>query len=342
MAQGLKDLGHDVRLIGKVDKSGSWPGFNLYGAGMLGGFLQTPGFAAAGLAAAAIDRPDLIISTHVNFGPAARLAKKLFGVPYSLVAHGIDVNQGLPGRTLIAIREADRVIAVSRWTRDRVLDLGGIDPTDLAILPNTIDESRFTVGQKSRTLIERFGIRQDEKILLTVARLDHRERYKGYDRIIEALPEIQRKCGPVRFIIVGAGQDRTRVAALAISHGLESSVSFAGFVAPEELADHYRLADAFAMPSTGEGFGIVFLEALACGTPVVAGNRDGSADALDDGRLGVLIDPTSVAAIAGGITSLLCHEGPALWFDRQALHNAASERFGRKAFLEQLEASILS
>jgi glycosyltransferase involved in cell wall biosynthesis len=340
MARGLKDLGHSLRLYGKMDRSGSWPGYNLTGSRMIGGPVRTLQFAAAGLSGVARHRPDHIISTHVNFGPVAQLAKRMFGTPFTLVAHGIDVHPGLLPRTLAAMRDADRIIAVSTWTRDRVLDLGGIQPENVTILPNTIDESRFTVGAKSTVLAERYGLAPDEKGVLTVARLDPSERYKGYDRIIEALPVVQRDCGPVRFLIVGPGGDRARVAALAHESHIADNVSFAGFVAPDELVDHYRLADVFAMPSTGEGFGVVFLEAMGCGTPVLGGNRDGSVDALDGGRLGLLVEPMNVTAIGKGICALLDKQGPACWFDRNALHDAASARFGHEAFLESLRAAL--
>jgi glycosyltransferase involved in cell wall biosynthesis len=117
-------------------------------------------------------------------------------------------------------------------------------------------------------------------------------------------------------------------------------VSFAGFVAPDELVDHYRLADVFAMPSTGEGFGVVFLEAMACGTPVLGGNRDGSVDALDGGRLGLLVEPMNVAAIGDGICALLEKQGPECWFDREALHDAASAMFGHDEFLAKLRTAL--
>jgi glycosyltransferase involved in cell wall biosynthesis len=340
MVNGLQELGHSVRLYGKNDRSGTWPGHHLTGSGIFVKPVRTIRFAASGLAGAGSHRPDHIISTHVNFGPVAQLAKRMFGVPFTLVAHGIDVHPGLPLRTLAAMRESQRIIAVSHWTRDRVLDLGGIEPRNVTILPNTVDESRFTIGEKPAALRKRYDIGPDEKIILTVARLDPSERYKGYDRIVEALPKIRADCGPVRFLIVGAGDDRARVATLARERNVEALVSFAGFVQPAELADHYRLADVFAMPITGEGFGVVFLEAMGCGTPVVAGNRDGSVDALDGGRLGLLVDPTNVDAIGEGISALLRREGPATWYDRQALHDAASDKFGHDAFLVRLRESL--
>ncbi len=118
--------------------------------------------------------------------------------------------------------------------------------------------------------------------------------------------------------------------------GVAEHVIFAGFVPDEELPDHYRLADVFAMPSTGEGFGIVFLEALACGTPVLAGNRDGSTDALDAGRLGTLVDPLSDEEITDGLSALLQHKGPEWWFDPQHLSKELKATYGRARFREKI------
>jgi len=317
MTRGLAELGHDVRALEKGNSS-------------------TFVFVTRCFASLAQNRPDHLVCTHVNFGPAAHIAKKIFGVPYTLVAHGIDIHAELPDRTIESIRNADRIIAVSEWTRARVKGLGGMDRARIEILPNTFDEMRFAPGPKSPELIARYSIDAREKIILTVARLESKERYKGYDRIVEAMPQIIAQCGRVRFLIVGSGEDRGRVEQLARDHNVASAVTFAGFVDSSELADHFRLADVFAMPSTGEGFGIVFLEALGTGVPVVAGNRDGSVDALDNGRLGMLVDPLDVTAIADAVSALLQKKGNALWFDRQELHEAASTRFGHRAFVQKL------
>ncbi len=340
MARGLRDLDFDIRLFGKHDRSGRWPGFALTGSGPLREPVRTAQFAANCLSACAWYRPDGVISAHLNFGPAAALAKRLFGTPYTLVAHGIDVHPGLPLNTMSALRGADRIIAVSMWTRDRVLALGGIDPRKVEVLHNTIDDSRFSVGPKPSYLVRRHGIAESERVILTVARLDAGERYKGCDRIIESMPAIIDACGPVRFIIVGSGGDGARLALLARECHVEKAVIFAGFVPAQELVDYYRLADVFAMPSTGEGFGIVFLEAMACGTPVLAGNRDGSVDAVDGGRLGVLVDPIDVGAVGRGISELLNRGGPPWWFDRDALSKVATERFGYAAFVNRLRVVL--
>jgi glycosyltransferase involved in cell wall biosynthesis len=111
----------------------------------------------------------------------------------------------------------------------------------------------------------------------------------------------------------------------------------------QELADHYRLSDVFAMPSTGEGFGIAFLEAMACGVPCVAGNADGSRDALDHGRLGFLVDPRDPAAVAKGIESALAvGKDRVLEPEGRRLHEEVRRCFGNDVFAQRLRLALQS
>lgn len=336
----LEEEGNQLRLFGKMDLPGVLGQSRLWGTRHYTSASRNHVFAAGCLASALRHRPDRIVSTHVNFGPVAHAASRLTGVKFTLVAHGIDIHPALPRTALAALRAADSIIAVSSWTRLRVLDLGGIDPANVTVVGNTLDEERFSVGTVPDSLRQRYGILPGEKVIVMVARLASDERYKGYDRVIQSLPALQKEAGPVRFLLVGEGEDRARVERLARDLGVERAVTFGGFVVDAELADHYRMADAFAMPSTGEGFGIVFLEAMGCGTPVIAGNRDGSVDALQGGRLGKLVDPNDIQAITAGIASVLKKEGPSFWYDRDCLRKAVTDQFGRNAFRRRVRAAL--
>jgi phosphatidylinositol alpha-1,6-mannosyltransferase len=153
---------------------------------------------------------------------------------------------------------------------------------------------------------------RDGVTLLTVARLSARERYKGCDAVIAALPAV-RAGGPVRYVIVGDGDDRPRLEALARSHGVAPLVTFAGAVQHDGLPEWYRACDIYVMPSvaeqrpdgwTGEGFGIAYLEAAAFGRPVIAGSGGGAPEAVQDGVTGVVVDGRDVAAVAAAIARL--------------------------------------
>jgi glycosyltransferase involved in cell wall biosynthesis len=168
---------------------------------------------------------------------------------------------------------------------------------------------------------------------LTVCRLSDTERYKGYDQMLRALPTILCEVPDARYLLVGTGPDRTRIEKLAADLGVQHAVVLAGFIRDDELCEHYNLCDLFAMPSKGEGFGIVYLEALACGKPVLAGNKDGSRDAVADGELGLLVDPDNTAEIANETIRVLLrqhlHENI---FRPELLRRRVTELFGFEAF----------
>src|SRR4029077_11183516 len=202
------------------------------------------------------------------------------------------------------VRYIDDFIAVSTVTRRRFLRWSGLGQDQGMILPDCVDLSIFTPGKKSPTLMARYGL-QNRTVLLTLGRLATEERYKGIDEVLEILPSLAQAIPDIAYLVVGDGSDRARLEQKARELGLDDRVIFAGRISEEEKPDHYRLADAYVMPSSGEGFGIVFLEALACGIPVTGSKIDGSRDALRDGRLGILVNPADSAELRAAILQTL-------------------------------------
>jgi glycosyltransferase involved in cell wall biosynthesis len=141
---------------------------------------------------------------------------------------------------------------------------------------------------------------------MTLARLDARERCKGIDETLVALPRLLRDHPAITYLVCGDGTDRARLEAKARSLGLGADrVVFAGYVPESEKADHYRLADCFLLTGWCEGFGIALLEAQACGIPVVASVLDGSREALVDREQGISVDPRDPLELAAGIERAL-------------------------------------
>ena len=307
-----------VNGFGHVTVYGHWPAP-----------LRTPRFASECLSRAWRERPRLIVSTHLNFGPVAQIVREFTGVPYVLVAHGIDAWRLNSRARQRALRKGDLVLAVSRYTRDCLVQKIGLDSQRVQILPNTFLPERFAIGPKSPRLLRKYGLTAQTPLILTVCRLAGAERYKGYDQMIRALPQILSKIPDARYLLAGTGPDRPRIERLVADLNLRDYVVFAGFVPDEELSEHYNLCDLFAMPSKAEGFGIVYLEALACGKPVLAGNKDGSRDALNDGELGLLVDPDDTGQIASEIIRVLRrqHPHPNL-FRPELLRQRVTELFG--------------
>jgi len=153
-------------------------------------------------------------------------------------------------------------------------------------------------------LLDRLNL-HNKKILLTLGRLDSFERKKGFDEVLDAMPELLEENKDICYVIVGDGPDKERLQNKSKSLKIEQQVIFAGMIPEQEKADFYRLADAFVMPSQGEGFGIVLLEAMASGIPSMASKLDGSSEALRQGMLGLLIDPTSKTEVKEGILQTL-------------------------------------
>jgi len=306
---------------------------NFSGCGHWPAKLRAPRFALECLRHAWRERPNLIVSTHPNFGPIARIAQLSLGTPYILVAHGVDAWQINDVTRLRALQRANLVLAVSRYTRDRLINEAGLNANRVKILPNTYDPDRFTIAPKPPRLLQKYGLKPQTPVILTVCRLDETEMYKGYDQIIKALPKIRQEAPDTRYLLVGKGTDRPRIERLIAEAGVREAVILAGYVPDDELTEYYNLSDIFAMPSQGEGFGIVYLEALACGKPVLAGNRDGSRDALADGELGLLVDPENTAEIAAQIASVLRreHTHPIL-FNPKLLRQRVIELFGFETF----------
>ena len=341
LATALSGLGHRLSLFGRDDRSQDWGAARLRGAGAQPAWARKLAFALQVLGLAWRERPAAIISTHVNFAPVALLAKWLFGTRYVVVAHGIDVHPGLAPLRALALRRADAVWAVSRWTRERVLQLG-VESARICVIGNTVDDTRFgtDAGEGEASIRAALGLAPADRVLLTVARLDAAEQYKGCDTVLRALPALMRQVAGVRYLIVGTGSDQPRIERLAAELGVGDSVHFCGFVGDGELARHYRQADVFVMPSKGEGFGIVFLEAMACGTPVVGGDRDGSRDALADGALGRLVDPDDASALAPVLAEILRGEGPSAWFEPARLRAACLAEHGRPAFSSRIRDAL--
>lgn len=273
--------------------------------GQFAKLLQTILFATKIIILAIFQRPTIVISTHVNYATACYILKLLTGVPYWVVAHGLEVWDIENKITKLALQKADKIISVSNYTRQRLLEDTNIDSEKIVLLPNTFDAGQFKINPKPPYLLKRHNLTDEQPVILTVTRMGRMAKYKGYDQILHALIKVRLHVPNVHFILAGKGDDVPRIKALVTSLNLQDCVTIAGFVPDEELCAYYNLCDVFALPSKGEGFGIVYLEALACGKPVLAGNQDGSIDPLAEGKLGCLVDPDNVEEIADNLIQIL-------------------------------------
>lgn len=264
---------------------------------------------------------DLIRSQHsdvVWFGAAAPLAllssaAKAAGAAVTAAStHGHEVGWSMLPVARSALRQigesTDVITYVSRYTRGRFAAAFG-PRAALEHLPSGVDTGRFRPDPAAREeLRHRYGL-GERPTIVCVSRLVPR---KGQDMLIEALPAIRERVDGAALVIVGGGPSAEPLRALASRVGVDEHVVFTGGVPWEELPAHHAMGDVFAMPCRTrgagldvEGLGIVFLEASACGVPVVAGNSGGAPETVRDGETGLVVDGRSVPAITDAIVQIL-------------------------------------
>ncbi len=257
------------------------------------------------------NHPATIYATNWELGVVPSLLSAVLDVKVVLVAHGWEIVRagGIWRRCLkrIALGRADWVVAVSRYTQGKVLEARG-HKDRTRVVANGVDPSQFRPGSRPDDLVRRFGL-EEKKVILTLARIVER---KGHDQVIEALPEVMAAVPEAVYLIVGRGGYREPLEEIAERCDVRDWVIFAGYVPDAERADFYNLSDVVAMPcrelanqGNVEGFGIVFLEAGACGKPVIGGRSGGVEDAIVEGETGFLVDPMDGHQIADRLIRLL-------------------------------------
>lgn len=280
-----------------------------------------------------LKRPRRLFCGHINLAVMTRQLARLARVPYIVLTYGKEVWFPLKPAEGNALRAADSIWTISRYSRALACKANQLKAKRIDILPCAVDGQTFTPAIASPALKEHYGL-TDTRVLMTVARLWRGDPYKGVDVTIRALPEIAMSFPNVKYLVIGRGDDQPRLAQLAKDLGVSARVVFAGFVPSEELVEHYRLADVYVMPSQ-EGFGIVYLEAMACGIPVISGDDDGSADPLQDGRLGWRVPHRNPGAVAAACMEALQGDDrrcDSLWLRQETL-----AKFSKAALAEQLK-----
>ena len=241
-----------------------------------------------------------------------RFAKPLFGCKIINYIHGEEVTTqsryrffGRSKRKYL--RRADAIVAVSHFTQDHLTEEMGLDEAKIELIYNGVDLDRFTDQTKPQDFLDRYRL-SGKKVVLTVGRLIER---KGIDRVIEAIPEILISVPNLHYVIVGDGPYKPKLEALVDEVGVRDHVTFTGLVDQDALVAHYGICDLFVLPNRQlpdgdtEGFGLVFLEANACGRPVIAGKAGGTADAVRDGYNGLMVDGNNSEEIAQAIVRIL-------------------------------------
>jgi phosphatidyl-myo-inositol dimannoside synthase len=244
---------------------------------------------------------DSVIVGHVHFLAlvmAVRVLRPKNVPPVVLIAHGLEVWNGIAGLRRRVLRRVRQIACVSEFTRLSIhAQAPEIADGRCVLFPNALDESwarRPVPPSTSRDLPQRF--------LLSVTRLEPQERLKGIVTVLETLPALD---PDVHYLVAGGGSDLPFLTRVAQRLGVTQRVRFLGTVTDEELAELYGRCAAFVLPSAQEGFGIVFLEAMFFGAPVIAAREKGALDVVSDGTTGLLVSFGDVVALRRAIQRLL-------------------------------------
>jgi phosphatidylinositol alpha-1,6-mannosyltransferase len=236
---------------------------------------------------------------------------RLRGLPVLVYAHGEELTNWGRGRKFalmcFVFRHADAVLSNSDFTRDKLVDLLGVDPGRISVVYPTVDENRFDPAVPGDVQRSKLALGPDHRIILSVGRLQRR---KGFDSVIRVLPGLVERGIDAHYVLIGIGEDTAYLRELASEHGVTQRVHLLGHVHYDELPSWYAACDVFAMPNRDiagdtEGFGLVFLEAAAAGKPAVSGTAGGTGSAIVDGVTGLRIDGERLGELEHALVRLL-------------------------------------
>jgi phosphatidyl-myo-inositol dimannoside synthase len=268
-------------------------------------FIARARYSVAGVVTARRWRRRLaLFACHPHLAPVAWACGLVSGAPYAVWCHGVESWGGMSAVVARGLRAADLVFAPSEFTARRVEEVARLRPGSVRVVPHGVVHS--AAGTESPTQ------KEHPPVVLCVARLVRENRYKGIDTLLYAWPRVLEKM-EATLLIVGDGPDASRLRRIADALDLNSSVRFAGPISDGQLAAAYASSSVFAMPGRhrlwprpeGEGFGLVYVEAGAAGLPVIAGDRGGSVEAVEEGGSGLLLDARDHRAVADAIVRLL-------------------------------------
>jgi len=282
-------------------------------------------------------KDDIIILSHINLLMAGWLIKKVNpSAKIILIAHGIEIWGKLNISKKKMLPVCDHIICVSRFTAQKIKSLHQFPADKISIINNCIDPflPMPVVHFSAQKLKQQYGIENDETVLMTLTRLSAKDRYKGYDCVLDALVLLKKNNRKIKYLLAGSYSESEKIVvdALITKHGLTDNVILTGYIPDENLTAHFCMADIYVMPSTKEGFGIVFIEAMYYGVPVIAGNQDGSVDALLNGELGLLIEPNNPIAIANAVEEMMTNKET-----YKPNHQLLMNNFGYDAYKRKLE-----
>ena len=289
-------------------------------------------------------RSEIVILSHINLLLVALIIKTISPkTRIILYAHGIEVWRSISSWKRNFLTKKCELWAVSNFTSNKLQKIHNIDLNKITVIPNCLDPFLEIPNhfEKPVELLTRYNLTINQPLIFTLTRLSSNELYKGYERIIEALPELIKIYPTLHYLLSGKAdsKERVRLQDLITKLNLQQHITLTGFLDEDELSAHFLLSDIFILPSHKEGFGIVFIEAAACGCKVIGGNQDGSMDALLNGKLGTLVQPEEKESILIAICKNL--EMPRSEKASKAVQNLCLEYFNYEQYFQKVQGMLL-
>ncbi len=288
---------------------------------------------------------NLVIISHINMALVGRAIKTINPkCKIWIVAHGIEVWNELSPNKKWLLKNCDKIICVSNFTKQQVISNHDIDDAKCEVVNNALDPfmNLPAVFNKPQYLIDRYKLTANTPLVFTLARLNAAEQYKGYEQIIKIIGNLKQSFPAIKYLIAGKYDEteKNRIEKIIKTYKVEEQVLLTGFIDETELVDHFLIADIFVLPSSNEGFGVVFIEALACGLPVICGNIDGSVDAIKNGLLGRAVNPNDLDELEKALTEEL--QKPITEAIRKELQNQCVQHFNETNYIEKLNTLLIN
>jgi len=288
---------------------------------------------------------EVLLLSHINLICVAICVKVLQpDKRIILIGHGIEVWKPTSIIIRYFLKRYVEIVCVSRYTKARMTETHDLRSAQIQVLNNCLDP--FFNAPKSfvkpQYLVDRFDLNNRQPIFLTITRLTEHEKLKGYYTILNLLPELIKEFPNLKYILAGQASvnEKINITNLVEQLGIQKHVILCDFIEEKELTDFYKLADLFILSSTKEGFGLVLIEAAACGCKIIAGNQDGSTDALLDGGLGALIDPRQPDELLAAIKISLKHKNNVA--QKCVIQRQCLENFDYQSYRERLNKILFS
>jgi phosphatidyl-myo-inositol dimannoside synthase len=286
-------------------------------------------------------RPTLVFVDHLHLAVVPHLWRRLVAAPYVLFCHGIEFDERLSPLRRRAFLSATKRLSNSRFTARRLSGLvpdAAVEACELGLEDGALaldDQEQVT------SLSDAFGCPQPlgKRFVLIVSRLPAGERYKGHDQLLAIMRSLIEHIPDAQLIIAGDGDDRVRLQQVARETGAGHAICFAGFVSAGVLANLFSRCRLFAMPSRGEGFGLVYLEAMRFAKPCIASRVDAGSEVVADGVSGLLVDPANIEELRAAVARLLCDDELAIRLGHAGLERL-NQQYRFSHFRQRLRARL--